>query len=167
MTDDSRMVVKNERPGYVSPLGLMSEMDDLFDSFRKEMDSMLFEPWRSVSLRPVRLRRAPLYMPMNMVDNGEELELTVDIPGVKKDDVSISIDEDILTIDVDSKEEKEEKDASYLLKERSTYRCQRSVKLPVDIVQDKVEARMADGVLHLKLPKLHPKKKEKLEIKVK
>ena len=106
-------------------------------------------------------------MPMNLKDEGEYLDLTVDMPGVVKDNVRLSIDDDILTLSVDAEDEKEEKEEGYLLKERSSYKCERSVRIPVDVKDDEVEANMENGVLHVKLPKVHPKKKEKTEIQIK
>jgi HSP20 family molecular chaperone IbpA len=48
----------------------------------------------------------------------------------------------------------------------SSYKCQRSIRLPVDVKEDDIQASMENGVLNVKLPKVHPKKKERTEIKI-
>ena len=166
MTGENRLVLRNGDRRSVSPFGLWSDMDDIFDSFRKDIDSMIMDPLGRVAVRPYRVKHVSSYMPMNLKDEGEYLDLTVDMPGVVKEDVKLSIDDDILTLSVDSKEEKEEKDEGYLLKERSSYTCQRSIRIPLEVKDDEIEANMENGVLHVKLPKVHPKKKEKTEITI-
>jgi HSP20 family protein len=166
MAEDKRMMVRENDRRNVSPFGLWSDMDELFDSFRRDLDTMFMNPWGTRVIRPVRVRSANFYMPMNMEDKGENLELTVEMPGVKKDDVRLSLDEDILSISVDSSEQREEGDKNYLLKERSSYKCERSVRLPAEVLGENVEAKMEDGVLRITLPKAHPKKQEKQEIKI-
>jgi HSP20 family protein len=51
-------------------------------------------------------------------------------------------------------------------KERSSYSCQRSVRLPVEVNGDKVSAKMDNGILHVELPKKHPKEPKKKDIKI-
>lgn len=67
---------------------------------------------------------------------------------------------------MDSDEEKKEEKKNYLLRERSSYKCERSVRLPAEVQGEEVEAKMEEGVLHVTLPKVHPKKKETHEIKI-
>jgi HSP20 family protein len=166
MTEDRRMILRdNDRRG-VSPFGLWSDVDDLFDAFRRDIDRMFMDPWARTTIRPIRVRTANTYMPMNLEDEGENLKLSVEMPGVNKDDVKLSINEDILTIGVESEERKEEDEKEYLLRERSSYRCQRSVRLPVEVQGENVDAKMEEGVLTVILPKVHPKEKKTHEINI-
>lgn len=166
MAEDKRMTVRDGDRRGVSPFGLWSDVDDLFDAFRKDIDRMFMDPWARTTVRPIRVRPAANYMPMDMEDDGENLKLTIEMPGVRKKDVKLSINEDILTISVDSKEDKKKEEKNYLLRERSSYQCERSVRLPTEVQGEKVEAKMDEGVLHVTLPKVHPKKKEVHEIKI-
>ncbi len=166
MTEDNRLTARdNDRRG-VSPFGLWSDVDDLFDAFRGDIDRIFMDPWARTTIRPIKVRAQATYMPMNMEDAGDKLMLTVEMPGVKKEDIKLSINEDILTIRVDSKEEKKEEKKNYLLRERSSYKCERSVRLPAEVQGENVGAKMEEGVLHITLPKVHPKKKETHEIKI-
>ncbi len=166
MAEDKRMTIRDSDRREVSPFGPWSNVDDLFDAFRRDIDTMFMDPWARTTVRPIRVRQAPTYMPMDMEDDGENLKLIVEMPGVKKKDINLSINEDILTISVDSSEDKKEEKKNYLLRERSSFQCQRSVRLPAEVQGDKVEAKMEEGVLHVTLPKVHPKKKETHEIKI-
>lgn len=167
MKDDRKMVLRNDikEPAYlVDP---WRDVDDLFNTFRRDMDRMLLDPFGFELPRPrMKALRSVQFMPMNLEDLGEKLLLTVEMPGVNKDDTKISLEEDILTISVDSKAENEEKEKNYLLRERSFYSCQRSVRLPVDVLGEKVSAKMDNGVLHVELPKKHPKEPKKKDIKI-
>lgn len=167
MKDDRKMVLRNEvnEPAYlVDP---WREMDGLFNSFRRDMDRMLWDPFGFDLARPkMRTVRSAQFMPMNLLDAGEKLMLSIEMPGVNKDNTKISLEDDILTISVGSNEEKEDEKRNYLLKERSSYSCQRSVRLPVEVMGDKVSAKMDNGILHVELPKKHPKEPKKKDIKI-
>ena len=164
---DKRMVLRDSDRGTVSPFGMWEDLDDLFNTFRRDMDRMFWNPMVPESPR-IRVFRRQSYMPMNLEDKGESLELTVELPGINKEDAKISLDEDILNISVESKAEKEEKGEDYyLLRERSSFSCSRSIRLPQEVDESKVSAQMSDGVLRVTLPKKHPQKKERTEIKIK
>ena len=167
MKDDRKMILRNnvKEPAYlVDP---WSEMDDLFNSFRRDMDRMLWDPF-GFDLPRARPRavRGVQFMPMNLEDAGEKLVLSVEMPGVNKDDTKISLEEDVLTISVDSKEEKKDEQSNYLLRERSSYSCQRSVRLPAEVMGDTISAKMDNGILIVELPKKHPKEAKKKDIKI-
>ena len=159
MNGDKRIILRNGGRRSVSPFGIWSDMDDLFDS-------MFWDPFQRMNRRPARVRQINNYMPMNLKDEEDDLELTVDMPGVDKEHVKLSIDDDILTISVDSEKASEEKDEGYLLKERSSYKCKRSLRLPSEVKEEDIRASMENGVLKVSLPKVHPKKKEMTEIKI-
>ncbi|MFW3146086.1 MAG: Hsp20/alpha crystallin family protein [Thermoplasmatota archaeon] len=163
---DKRMVLRDSDRGNLSPFGMWDDFDDLFNAFRRDIDRMF---WNPMVPEPPRIRvfRRQSYMPMNLEDKGENMELTVELPGIKKEDAKISLDEDILNISVETEDEKEQKeDGKYLLRERSSFSCSRSIRLPQEVDESKVSAQMVEGVLHVTLPKKHPQKKEKTEIKI-
>jgi HSP20 family protein len=104
---------------------------------------------------------------MDLEDHGDKLELSVELPGAKKEDAKISIEDNVLTVSVATKEEKEEKEEGrYLFRERSSMSCSRSVRLPVEVDEGKVSARMDNGILKIEMPKVHPKEKQAREIKI-
>ena len=93
-------------------------------------------------------------------ENGYTIE--ADLPGVNKDDVRIELVNNQLTISVDSKKESKEEKAGYIRKERREIASKRTILLP-DSDGEGVEARLADGVLTVSVPKV---KKEELTKKI-
>lgn len=163
---DRRIVLRNGDRRAVNPFGMWDDFDDLFNSFRRDMDRMIWSPMTHEVPR-MRLVKRTSYMPMDMEDNGEKFSLTIELPGVKKEDIKLSLDDDLLTISVDSKEEKEEsEEGKYLFRERSSYSCSRSVKLPETVDEEGIKANMKEGVLKIELPKKEPESKEKREITI-
>jgi HSP20 family protein len=84
--------------------------------------------------------------------NGE-YRVTVDIPGVKKEDIQVAVDGNIVSIRAGTKRETEQKDEKWLRTERQYGRVQRAFSLAQDIDAAHVEAKYDKGVLNLVLPK--------------
>lgn len=102
---------------------------------------------------------------MNVEDTGKEFILTLELPGIKKEDVNIEVKETTLEISAESKTE-EEKDRNYIRKERGLNRYYRCMDLPEAVKTDKIEAKMEKGILEITVPKKEPKEIEKKKVKV-
>ena len=89
---------------------------------------------------------------VNVIEEKEFYELEIALPGVSKDDIAINIDKDTLTISHREKEASEE-EGIYSRKEFDFSRFNRSFQLPETINIQKVDAKMENGVLQVKLPK--------------
>ncbi len=108
---------------------------------------------------------------VNVRETDDEFIVEVAAPGMKKDDFNVNLENDMLTVSSERKEEKEEKEreeAAYTRREFSYQSFQRTFTLPENVVDgDKIDAKYADGILRLVLPKLeHTKKKPSRQIKV-
>lgn len=92
---------------------------------------------------------------MDVVDKGENFEVKVDLPGVKKDDIQVTIEGARVSISAETKTESENKDKEgrVLHAERFAARYARSFELPVEVNEAGAHARFEDGVLTLTLPK--------------
>ncbi len=93
--------------------------------------------------------------------------IEVDLPGVKKEDVSIDVNENVITISGERKVEEERKDDEFYRVESVYGKFERSFTLPDDVDTDNIEAKMNDGVLTVKIPKVQvvDKAPKKIEIK--
>ncbi len=89
----------------------------------------------------------------NIKDNGKEYRVELAVPGMKKDDFDISLENDSLTISAEQKKEKEDEDASYTRREYSYNAFRRTFRIPEMINPDKIRARYENGVLEITLPK--------------
>lgn len=95
-----------------------------------------------------------------------EYQIQVEIPDVKKEDVKVTLEDGVLTIQGQRKQEQEESGTKYHRIERSYGSFARTFSLPDVIETDKVRAEYKDGVLHLYLPKSEKAKPKAIEVKV-
>ena len=95
-----------------------------------------------------------------------EYQIKAEIPDVKKEDVKVTVEDGVLTIQGERKHEKEEKGKKFHRIERSYGSFVRTFSLPDVIEEDKVKAEFKDGVLNLHLPKSEKAKPKAIEVKV-
>mgnify|MGYP001296189904 CR=1 FL=1 len=98
-------------------------------------------------------------MSTDIVDKGDYYELVSDMPGLKKEDIKVSMDDRQLMITVDKKDERSEKSENYVLQERRSYNYSRRFDL-TGIDKEKITGNYKDGVLNLKLPKLEKEEEQ-------
>lgn len=91
----------------------------------------------------------------------------VDLPGVKKEDIHVDVNDNVLTISGERKTKKEVKKKDYYKKESSYGKFQRSFTLPDNTDAENIEANSKDGVLEVVIPKMKRSKKETKKIKIK
>jgi len=100
---------------------------------------------------------------VDIKENAGNYTVKADFPGVSKDDIDISVDNNVLTISAEHKDEAEEKDEGRLIRqERRIGRFSRSFNLGKDIDEGKIKAEFDNGVLTLSIPKgdVEPAKKQ-------
>jgi HSP20 family molecular chaperone IbpA len=90
---------------------------------------------------------------VDVTENDKNYVVKADIPGVKKEEVSITLKDDILNISGERTSSKEEKDEQRHVVERSIGRFARSIRLPTDADPESIEAAVEDGVLKLTIEK--------------
>ncbi len=95
-----------------------------------------------------------------------DLVVKAELPGIDPKDIDISLNEGVLTIKGEKKQEKEEKEEGYHLIERSYGSFTRSIRLPREIQNEKISASYKNGVLRITLPKTEEAKKKEVKIKV-
>ena len=103
---------------------------------------------------------------IDVAETDNEVVVTAELPGVKQDDVDITITDDVLTLKGEKKEEKEVKEKNYHRIERSYGSFQRSVSLPAGVQADKAKATYKDGVLHITVPTAEEAKPKQIKINV-
>ena len=135
-------------------------------SLREAMDRLFEE---SV-VRPRAGWPAPFEGPVLGIDMAETADTIIvksDIPGIKAEDLEISITGDTLTIKGEMKAEEEINEENYIRRERRRGAFCRSLTIPVPVVTDKAEAEFENGVLTLTLPKAEEIKPKAIKIKTK
>ena len=137
-TQTNDLLPRLQRSATQALMPLQREMNRFFEEFG--------EGWEALAAsRPVPC--------MDAVETKSGMEITLELPGLSREDVTISIDEDLLTINGEKKSEKESSDRNYRVVERSFGRFSRSIHLPRSFDGGKLKATMADGVLKIVAPR--------------
>ena len=130
--------------------------EDFFDPFvtlRREMDRMFDDFFGGGSLRLAPAGWQGTTPVVDVDETDKELIVTAELPGVSDKDVEVSLVGDILTIKGEKKAEHEEKDGNATYMERRFGSFSRSLRLPFEVKDEKVDAKFKDGVLTIRLPK--------------
>jgi HSP20 family protein len=134
-----------------------------YDPFN-ELDDV----FKGLFVRPMRfdLDLAPqMKMKIDVTKADDTYSVKADIPGVKKDDIQVSVDGNEVTISGEIKKETEEKKGEEVLRSERYYgKISRSFTLPNDVDESKVTAKYADGVLKLTLPMKTASKSKKITV---
>ncbi|MDY6407425.1 MAG: Hsp20/alpha crystallin family protein [Pseudomonadota bacterium] len=133
--------------------GLQSDINRLFDAFMSPLDTTE--------------THSAMVPKLDVAELKDRFEIKAELPGMEEKDIDLSIEDGLLTISGEKKAETEEKDKGYYLKECSYGTFSRSVRLPDNIADDKIEAKFKKGVLTIDLPKkaITPPKSRKIAIK--
>jgi len=137
-------------------LNMQREINRMFDSFfrtgRHEDADLVASTWSPA---------------VDIVEQDDDYIVKVELPGVSKDDVKITMEDNVLTIRGEKSQEKETKKGSHHRMERSYGSFQRAFTLPTTVKSDKIEASFKDGILNVKLPKAEEAKRKQIEVTVK
>jgi HSP20 family protein len=104
---------------------------------------------------------------VDIAETDKEFSIKAEIPDVKKEDVKVLVDNGILTIKGERKQEKEEKGKKFHRVERFYGSFTRSFTLPDNVDESKIEASFKDGMLNLTIPKTAETKPKAIDVKIK
>ena len=126
--------------------------ENLFDDFMEDAFKSPIFGKREKNLMKTDIREK---------DNGYELDM--DLPGFKKDEITVNLRDGYVTISAErgmERNEKDEKTGKFVRQERYSGSCQRSFYVGEGVKQEDMKARFEDGILHLEFPKASPKQVE-------
>jgi len=127
------------------------EVNRLFDFSWPSRDSGLFSGWSPA---------------LDVFDNKDNLVVTAELPGMKKDEINLSLHDGVLTVSGERKHEREAKEGGTFRSERYFGKFQRSVTLPSAVDSSKVNASYKDGILTVELPKAEEAKPKQIAVNV-
>jgi HSP20 family protein len=145
-----------------TPVNERGMLSDLFN-VQKEMSRMLSNFFTNDDETFAGLQN--WYPSADISEGKDAYTVKIELPGVTKDDVKITLQENVLTIQGEKKQESEIKDTNYHRLERSYGSFSRSFRLPTLVKADKIDANYKDGVLSIVLPKADEAKTKEIEIK--
>jgi HSP20 family protein len=132
-------------------------------SLREAMDRLFDDAFT----RPFSLTNAWSVPAVDMYQTDDEIVVKAALPGVKPDEVQISVTGEVLTIKGEIKHEEDKKERSWHIRERRFGSFERSLILPTDVVADKAKAEFENGVLTITLPKAEDVKPRTIAVKAK
>lgn len=131
---------------------------------RREIDKLFEDTFGNVHMP---LLGSTGWMPaVDVKETGDALLFEVEMPGVAESKLEITCESGVLAIAGEKESVKQEGEGKYHMVERTFGSFRRSFQLPTNVQEDKIEATLKDGVLHVRVPKAELPKPRKVEVKV-
>lgn len=155
---------------------IVREPELYFDSIHQELDNFLRDTFITHTFgHPLNMIKNTILRPaIEVIQNKDNYKVKVQLPGIKKDNIDVELDNDFMTICAETHEEKEEekqeeKNIRYHTSEFRYGKYQRTISFDQPIKADEAEAEYKDGILTITIPKqnIETKEPKKLEIKEK
>jgi HSP20 family protein len=167
---EKKSVIEKKKMGEIVPwhtTDYLQEMERMFRHFSRGFGSMLapigpgMRFWSPYQLPEVREPSTDL------VDAGKEYRVHSEIPGISKENLNITVTTRSIEIEGEAKTDIEEDKEGFVRRERSYSKVHRSLPFPEEVIPEKAEATLKDGLLEVRIPKKTPTevKKHKVEIK--
>jgi len=134
-------------------------------SLREAMNRLFEDSFIRPSAWPLPFDGDTFGLPVDVIEKKDEILVKASVPGLKPEDIDVSITGDVLTIKGETKSEEKVEDGTYLRQERRYGRFERSLQLPTQVVADKADAKFEHGVLTLKLPKAEEARPRTIKVK--
>ncbi len=158
MAKEKVKLLAKKKPDDTSSLG---EMERYFDEIFHQPFSLLGHPmWP----RPQITDQKVISPTVDIFEEDKEIVVKAEIPGMKKNDISVDIGENSITISGEKKQEKKVDKKNYHRVECSYGSFFRSFRLPDNVITDKAKASFKNGVLEIRMPKSGKWKKKKITI---
>src|ERR687895_671955 len=103
-------------------------------------------------------------IPLDVVQEGDNIVVKASVPGVNPEDIDVSIENDVLIIRGQTKEEHERQEGNYLMRERRSGSFYRALRLPDTLDSDQAQPHYENGVLSITFPRLESKRAKRLPI---
>ena len=130
-----------------------TQSEDTLTHLHNDIDRLFDDFFRGFDLAPFGESFDTFSPCIDVNENDKNYQIAAELPGMDENDINLTLDNNILTISGEKKQETEDKDQNYYRMERSYGSFQRSISLPPGIESDKVDATFKKGILTITLPK--------------
>lgn len=163
---EKKELVKVEPTKALSPFQEMGkrfeEMEKRFEDFSRRPFSLLPSWWPR--LRLPEIEEVP--PSMDIFTEGDDVVVKAELPGMKKEDIDVSLTKDTISISGEKKKEEKVEKKDYYSLERSYGSFKRSFSLPAEVQTEKASAKFKDGVLEIRIPKTEEAKKKEKKVMI-
>lgn len=151
-------------------IALQKRPEETMDLFQQEMNRLFDNFFGDFGLTSLRNRfepeQAEVAPRLNVSESDREVKVTAELPGMDEKDVSVELEDDILTISGERKEEHEEKNKQWHRLEQSYGSFHRSIQLPAKVDSGKAKARFKKGLLTIDMPKLPEEQNNRKKVNI-
>jgi HSP20 family protein len=146
---------------HVPTTHVLSTFNDLLDDFNRRFRESMWAPWEWEPIEPYVTEFSAREAFADLVDAGNKFVLHAEVPGVPKDKINVTVTKDDVEISAEAGMEKEEKKKGYVLRERGYSSFYKRIVFPEEVVPEKAESTLKDGLLQVEVPKKTPTPKPK------
>jgi len=136
-------------------------------SFQRAINSLFDDFFKGFDVASVEEKLGSFNPKIDMTEDEKELQITAELPGIDEKDIEVSLLKNVLTISGEKSREKEEKSKESYFMERSYGSFKRSIQLPAEVEQEKIDAAFKKGILTISLPKAAKEVPEQKKIHIK
>ena len=164
--------VKRDESRGIAPVKARPEAGRIEQNVERMFEDLWARPWRSLidfgwpRHRHLWTDLEATSPAIEISEDKNDVLVKAELPGMKKEDLEINVEERLLTIRGEKKKEEERKGEGYFYSERSYGAFERCIEIPRDVQSDKAHATFKDGVLEVRLPKTEEAKRKEVKIKV-
>jgi HSP20 family protein len=151
----TNIVRRSSNSQLFSPFASALPIRGIFESFFN--DSLADQSWAT---------QCDTHLEVDVTESEDEYVLTANIPGVEAEDVSVKLEDQIVSISADMSTEDEDEQNGYLVRERRVGKCKRNLRLGSKFEHEKAKAVVKNGVLTLSIPKATESKPRHVEVEV-
>jgi len=145
---------------------VLATFEDTLEDFRRRFQENIWMPWEwAIEPYNVELPRRAAYS--DLIDEGNRFLVRAEVPGIPKDKINVTATKDGIEISGETDAENEEKE-NFIVRERSYSSVYKSLTFPEEVIPEKAECKIKDGILEVSIPKKTPTpevKKHKIEVK--
>ncbi len=164
--EEKKALAKVESTKALSPF---QEMEKRFEEMEKRFEDFIRRPFSSMPswLPRLRMPEAEEVVPsVDILKEGDDIVVKAELPGMKKEDIDVSLTKDTITISGEKKKEEKIEKKDYYSLERSYGSFKRSFSLPSEVQTEKASAKFKHGVLEIRIPKTEEAKKKEKKVMV-
>jgi len=159
---------KSIRPSrHVPTSHVLATFDDMLEDFRRRFQESIWTPW-DWAMQPSTVGFPVREAYSDLVDERDKFLVRAEVPGIPSDKIDVTITKHGIEISGETGAEKEGKDKNFVVRERSYSSVYKNLAFPEEVIPEKAECKIKDGVLEVSIPKKKPTpetKKHKVKVK--
>jgi len=146
---------------------VLATFEDTLEDFRRRFQESIWMPWEW-AIEPYNVELPIRAAYSDLIDEGNRFLVHAEVPGIPRDKIDVTVTKDNIEISGETDAENEEKEKNFIVRERSYSSIYKNIAFPEEVIPEKAECKIKDGILEVTIPKKAPTpevKKHKVEVK--